>query len=43
MEKINEAAGEIKPSKYDRAENYKPPAPKKAPPKQAEVIEEPKQ
>ena len=29
MEKIDEAAKEIKPSKYDRPENWKPPAPKK--------------
>lgn len=31
-EKLNEAAKEIKPSKYDRPENWKPPAPKKKPP-----------
>jgi len=36
MSKIDEAAGEIKPSKYDRPENYKPPAPKPA--KKAAVI-----
>jgi hypothetical protein len=29
LEKINEASKEVKPSKYDRPENYKPPAPKK--------------
>ena len=29
-QKINEAAAEVKPSKYDRPENYKPPPPKKA-------------
>lgn len=29
MEKIDEAAKEIKPTKYDRPENWKPPAPKK--------------
>ena len=29
MAKIEEAAKEIKPSKYDRPENWKPPAPKK--------------
>lgn len=28
--KIDEAALEIKPSKYDRPENWKPPAPKAA-------------
>ena len=31
MEKINEAFKEVKASKYDRPENYKPPAPKKEP------------
>ncbi len=31
MEKIDEAAKEIKPTKYDRPENYKPPAPKAKP------------
>mgnify|MGYP006893247802 CR=1 FL=1 len=30
MAKIDESAKEIKPSKYDRAENWKPPAPKAA-------------
>lgn len=29
LEKIDAAAGEVKPSKYDREENYKPPAAKK--------------
>jgi len=38
MEKIDEAAKEIKPSKYDRPENWKPPAPKK--PKAAAVVVE---
>lgn len=33
-EKLNEAAKEVKPSKYDRPENWKPPK-KKAPPKKA--------
>ena len=33
MDKIEEAAKEVKPSKYDKPENWKPPAPKKAPPK----------
>jgi hypothetical protein len=32
MTKIDEAAGEVKPSKYDKPENWKPPAPKKKPP-----------
>jgi len=31
MTKIDEAAGEVKPSKYDKPENWKPPAPKKKP------------
>ena len=39
MEKINEAAKEIKPSKYDRPENYKPPAPKKVAPPKEDVIQ----
>ena len=34
-EKLNEAAKEIKPSKFDRPENWKPPK-KKAPPKKVE-------
>ena len=29
MEKVDEAKAEVKPSKYDRAENWVPPAPKK--------------
>ena len=33
LEKIDAKAGEVKPSKYDREENYKPPPPKKAPAK----------
>lgn len=36
MAKIEEAVKEVKPSKYDRPENYKPPAPKKAPAKKAD-------
>ena len=36
MEKINEAAKEVKPSKYDRPENWKPKAPKK---EEEEVIQ----
>ena len=35
-EKLNEAAKEIKPSKYDRPENWKPPVKKKAPVKKVE-------
>lgn len=35
-EKLNEAAKEIKPSKYDRPENWKPPVKKKAPAKKVE-------
>lgn len=35
MAKIDEASKEVKPSKYDRPENYKPPPPKKAPAKKA--------
>ena len=35
MEKIDEAAKEVKPSKYDREENWKPPAKKAAPKKAA--------
>lgn len=35
-EKLNEGAKEIKPSKYDRPENWKPPVKKKAPPKKKE-------
>lgn len=41
MAKIDEAAKEIKPTKYDRPENWKPPAPKKAPaakPKKAAAV-----
>ena len=30
MTKIDEAAKEVKPTKYDRPENWKPPAPKPA-------------
>jgi len=39
MAKVEEAAAEVKPSKYDRPENWKPPPPKpakKAPTKKAE-------
>lgn len=39
MAKIDEAAKEIKPTKYDRPENWKPPAPKKAPPAKAKKAE----
>lgn len=35
-EKLNEAAKEIKPSKYDRPENWKPPKKKAPPPKKVE-------
>lgn len=31
MTKVDEAAKEVKPSKYDRPENWKPPPPKPAP------------
>jgi cytoskeleton-associated protein 5 len=46
MAKIEEAAKEIKPSKYDRPENWKPPAPKKPKVEKADedmdMIEKPK-
>ena len=38
MTKIDEAAKEIQPSKYDRPENWKPPAPKKVAPKKEETV-----
>lgn len=38
MAKIDEAAKEIQPSKYDRPENWKPPAPKKVAPKKEETL-----
>lgn len=40
MAKIDEAAKEVKPSKYDRPENWKPPPPKKAAPKKAEPTDD---
>lgn len=39
-EKIDEAAKEIKPSKYDRPENWKPPVKKAAPKKKAEAADD---
>jgi len=40
MAKIDEAAKEIKPSKYDRPENWKPPVPKKVAPKKEEKLDD---
>lgn len=40
LAKIEEAAKEVKATKYDRAENWKPPPPKKAAPAKKEVDED---
>jgi hypothetical protein len=40
MDKIDEASKEVKPSKYDKPENWKPPPPKKAPVKKAAPVED---